>query len=313
MNATKSPGESQGSSFKSGMIFGFSAYLIWGSFPLIIAALSFAGPWEVVVWRIVFGFLVAAGLTTVTKSWPDIRAVLKNRDLLKWQILATIFIMSNWQIYVLAVASHQTLETALGYFINPLVTILLAVIFLGEKLSLAQKISTTFGAVAVIVLTFDYGRLPWIALSLAASFGIYGLAKNKLGGRVSAVNSFALESGTLLPFALVQLALVATIGGGVQFAAQGVAGSLGLIGFGVMTAVPLILFGSAAKRLPLRYIGFIQYLTPIIQFVIAIWVFHEPMPAARWVGFGLVWIGLAFLAGDAIRKGRSAGSSQSLK
>lgn len=295
MKTQKDPG------FGRGLLFGFAAYLLWGSFPLIIIGLSFASAWEIVVWRIVFGFLLAAVLTTATKSWPAILAVLKNRELLKWQLLATVFIFANWQIYVSAVASHQTIETALGYFINPLFTILLAVIFLGEKLSTAQKTSFGFGTVAVLVLTVDYGRLPWIALSLATSFGIYSLAKNKLGGRVSAVNSFALESGILLPVAIIELALVATLGGGIQFAAAGPIGAIGLIFYGVLTAVPLIFFGSAAKRLPLRYLGFIQYLTPVIQFSIAVWVFHEPMPAARWVGFGLVWVGLAVLIFDAIR------------
>lgn len=304
MQTQKDPG------FGRGLFYGFSAYFIWGSFPLIIAMLSFASPWEVVTWRIVFGFLVAAVLTSFTKSWQDIRAVLKNGNLMKWQILATLFIMVNWQVYVIAVATHHTIETALGYFINPLVTILLAVVFLGEKLNRAQWIATSLGTLAVLVLTFDYGRLPWIALTLAFSFGIYGLAKNKLGGKVSAVNSFALESGILLPWAIGQAVVVAVFGGGLSFGAVGFWGTAGLVFFGIMTAIPLILFGSAAKRLPLRYIGFIQYLTPIIQFCIALFVFHEPMPAARWLGFGLVWLGLAALVWDALRPGRVAKSGK---
>ena len=219
-------------------------------------------------------------------------------------ILATGFIGLNWTVYVIGIQNQQTIETSLGYFINPLVTILLAVFFLGEKLSRLQWLATGFGALAVVVLSFDYGRLPWIALVLAGSFGIYGLAKNKLGGRVSAVNSFAIESGLLLPLALVQITIL-QLSGGLQFAQQGFWGSAGLIFFGVMTAIPLILFGTAAKLLPLRYLGFIQYMTPIIQFGIAIFVFQEPMPAARWVGFALVWTGLAVLIFDAIRSARA--------
>lgn len=298
MSIQKDPGVGRG------LFLGVGAYLIWGSFPLIIIMLSFASPLEVVTWRIVFGFLVAALLTTVTRSWGAIAAVFSDRNQMKWMILATGFIGLNWTVYVIGIQNQQTIETSLGYFINPLVTILLAVFFLGEKLSRLQWVATAFGALAVVVLSFDYGRLPWIALVLAGSFGIYGLAKNKLGGRVSAVNSFAIESGLLLPLALVQITIL-QLSGGLQFAQQGFWGSAGLIFFGVMTAIPLILFGTAAKLLPLRYLGFIQYMTPIIQFGIAIFVFHEPMPAARWVGFALVWTGLAVLIFDAIRSARA--------
>jgi chloramphenicol-sensitive protein RarD len=298
MSIQKDPGVGRG------LFLGVGAYLIWGSFPLIIIMLSFASPLEVVTWRIVFGFLVAALLTTVTRSWGAIVAVFSDRNQMKWMILATGFIGLNWTVYVIGIQNQQTIETSLGYFINPLVTILLAVFFLGEKLSRLQWLATGFGALAVVVLSFDYGRLPWIALVLAGSFGIYGLAKNKLGGRVSAVNSFAIESGLLLPLALVQITIL-QLSGGLQFAQQGFWGSAGLIFFGVMTAIPLILFGTAAKLLPLRYLGFIQYMTPIIQFGIAIFVFQEPMPAARWVGFALVWTGLAVLIFDAIRSARA--------
>jgi chloramphenicol-sensitive protein RarD len=298
MSIQKDPGIGRG------LFLGVSAYLIWGSFPLIIIMLSFASPLEVVTWRIVFGFLVAAILTTVTKSWSAIASVFSNKNQMKWMILATGFIGLNWTVYVIGVQNQQTIETSLGYFINPLVTILLAVFFLGEKLSRLQWVATGFGALAVVVLSFDYGRLPWIALVLAISFGIYGLAKNKLGGRVTAINSFAIESGLLMPLAILQITLL-QISGGLKFAQNGPWGSAGLIFFGVMTAIPLILFGTAAKLLPLRYLGFIQYMTPIIQFGIAIFVFQEPMPAARWVGFALVWTGLVLLIFDALRTARA--------
>jgi len=299
MNNKKDPG------FGRGLLFGFGSYLIWGSFPLIITMLAFATPLEIVSWRIVFGFLVAALLTTITKSWPAIMGVLKDKNLMKWMALATVFIASNWIAYVIGVATHQTIQTALGYFINPLVTILLAVIFLGEKLGVAQWIASGFGLLAVIVLTFDYGQPPWIALTLAGSFGIYGLAKNKLGGRVTAVNSFAMEAGMLLPLAGVQFAIISATSGGIQFGQVGFWGTTGLIFFGLLTAVPLIMFGTAAQLLPLRYLGFIQYTTPVMQFLIALFVLGEPMPAARWIGFGLVWIGLAVLIFDALRRNRT--------
>jgi len=283
-----------------GLGYGLTAYLIWGSFPLIITALAFAGPWEIVVWRIVFGFLTAAVMIAFRKDFRELLVIMKNWKQFKWVIVSTVLIMVNWQIYVIAIVEHHVIESSLGYFINPLVTIALAVVFLKERLSVLQWVAVSFGFVAVVVLTFDYGRLPWLALSLAFSFAVYGLAKSKLGGQVSAVNSFALESGLLLPVALIQLWLVSLTPQGITLLTQGFWGAAGLGFYGVMTAVPLILFGLAAQHLPLRYVGFMQYLTPTIQFVLALTVFHEPMPSARWIGFGLVWFALVLLSIDLV-------------
>ena len=291
----------QASEISKGLGFGLVAYLIWGSFPLVIGALEFASPWEVVVWRIVFGFATAALIITATRGWRSFAEVYANKRNLLWLAVAAVFILVNWQVYVIGVQSHRVVETALGYFINPLVTILLAVVFLRERLRALQWAAVIMGAVAVTVLTFDYGRLPWIALTLAGSFGIYGLAKNKLGGKVSPLNSFAYESGMVLPIAIIQGILVAAQPTGLAFGAAGPLQSAALASFGVLTAIPLILFGAAAKRLPLSYVGFMQYLTPIIQFTLALTVFHEPMPVARWIGFGLVWLGLALLSADILR------------
>jgi chloramphenicol-sensitive protein RarD len=285
-----------------GLTYGLSAYLIWGSFPLIITLLAFAGPWEIVVWRIVFGFLTAAAIIGVRRDFKQLWVIMKNWSQFRWVLVSSVLIMVNWQIYVIAIVQKQVIEASLGYFINPLVTIALAVLFLGEKLSRLQWAAVGSGLVAVIVLTFDYGQLPWLALSLAFSFAVYGLAKNKLGGKVSAVNGFALESGLLLPVALVQLWLVSLTPNGITFLTHGFWGAAGLGFYGVMTAVPLILFGLAAQHLPLRYIGFMQYLTPSIQFILALTVFHENMPPARWIGFGLVWFALVLLSTDLLHQ-----------
>jgi chloramphenicol-sensitive protein RarD len=284
-----------------GLGYGLSAYLIWGSFPLIITMLAFAGPWEIVVWRVVFGFLTAAALIAVRKDFKQLLVILRNWKQLRWVITAAVLVFINWQIYVIAVVNHHVIESSLGYFINPLVTIALAVVFLKEKLTRLQWAAVTFGLIAVIVLTVDYGQPPWLALSLAFSFAVYGLAKSKLGGQVSAVNSFALESGLLLPVAIVQLLIVSLTPQGVAFLTHGFWGAAGLGFYGVMTAVPLIFFGLAAQHLPLKYIGFMQYLTPTIQFVLALTVFHEPMPQVRWIGFGLVWFALVLLSVDLVR------------
>jgi len=289
-------------STSKGLTYGLSAYLIWGSFPLIITLLAFAGPWEIVVWRIVFGFLTAAVIIGARRDFKNLWVIMKNWAQFKWVIIATVLIMVNWQIYVIAIVNHHVIESSLGYFINPLVTIALAVAFLKEKLTKLQWAAVAFGLIAVIVLTVDYGQPPWLALSLAFSFAVYGLAKNKLGGQVSAVNSFALESGLLLPVAMVQIWLVALTPTGIVFLSKGWVSAVGLGLYGVMTAVPLILFGLAAQHLPLRYVGFMQYLTPSIQFVLALTVFHENMPQARWIGFGLVWLALVLLSFELLRQ-----------
>ena len=292
------------SSHSTGLLLGVSAYLMWGSFPLIITATKFANPLEVVVWRVVFGFLFAAVVLTVIRGWGKILEFLRSPKKLKWLAVASVFIFINWETYVVAVATGNTIESSLGYFINPLITILFAVVFLGERLRTPQWIALAIGLVAVAVLTFDYGRPPWIALVLAVSFAIYSLAKNKVGGKIQATQSFALESLLVMPIALAQLAFVASSEHITLLDSP--SNAFVLIGFGIMTAVPLILFGAAASRIPLSTIGFIQYMTPVLQFLTAFFILREPMPAVRWVGFGLVWLSLVVLTFDAIRNKRRA-------
>lgn len=285
-----------------GLLYGLSAYLIWGSFPLIIAAASFADPFEVVVWRVVFGFIFAALLVSIVGGWKDILQIVKSAQRLKWVAVASLMIYVNWVVYVVAVATGNVIESSLGYFINPLVTVLFAVLLLKEKLRPMQWVALGIGATAVVILTFDYGRLPFIAIALAVSFGIYSLAKNKVGKKIPALQSFTIESGLVVPVALVQLWLVSQSAQIMIF--SGLVETSILIGFGILTAIPLILFGAAASRVPLSTIGFIQYLTPTIQFSIGFFVFGEPMPAVRWVGFALVWVSLAILTFDALRRKR---------
>ena len=285
-----------------GLLYGLSAYLIWGSFPLIIAAASFADPFEVVVWRVVFGFIFAALLVSIVGGWKEILQIVKSAQRLKWVAVASLMIYINWVVYVVAVATGNVIESSLGYFINPLVTVLFAVLLLKEKLRPMQWVALSIGAVAVVVLTLDYGRLPFIAIALAVSFGIYSLAKNRVGKKIPALQSFTIESGLVVPVALVQLWLVSQSAQIMLF--SGLVETSILVGFGILTAIPLILFGAAASRVPLSTIGFIQYLTPTIQFSIGFFVFGEPMPAVRWVGFALVWVSLAILTIDALKRKR---------
>jgi chloramphenicol-sensitive protein RarD len=266
--------------------------------------LSFADPFEIVVWRVIFGFAFGLAVILVTRKFPEYLSVFKQPKQLLWISLAAVVIYINWQVYVYAVTDNHVLEASLGYFINPLVTIALATIFLKEKLNVLQWVAVGLGGVAVLILTFNYGQPPVIALTLALSFGIYGLAKNRLGGKVSALNSFTVETTLLLPLGIVQLVVLAGMMQ-IQFGYAGLAPSLGLAAYGVLTAIPLLLFGAAAKRVPLSYIGFMQYVTPTLQFLLGLFVFQEPMPVARWLGFALVWFALSILSFDALRQLRN--------
>ncbi|HAE74396.1 MAG TPA: EamA family transporter RarD [Candidatus Aquiluna sp.] len=284
----------------AGLTFGAGAYLIWGSFPLLIQLSKFASPFETVVWRVVFGFLFAALLVTITKTWGQILALVKTPKKLVWVAVAAIFIFINWQVYVVAVVTGNVIETSLGYFINPLVTVMFAVVLLKEKLRRMQWVALGVGLIAVLVLTVDYGRPPWIAIILALSFGTYSLAKNRVGRNIGALQSFTIESATVLPIAIIQLIVVASFGPVMLL--SGPMEAAVLIGFGIMTAVPLILFGAAASRIPLSMIGFIQYLTPVLQFSAGYFILGEEMPPVRWIGFGLVWVSLVILTSDAFRR-----------
>ena len=286
-----------------GLTLGFTAYFIWGSFPVVISLLSFATPWEIVVWRVIFGLVAGLVFIAVARSWRTFLQAFKSKRVMLWILLSSVSVMINWTVYVYAVANQHVVESSLGYFINPLVTILIAVIALREKLRPLQWVAVGFGAVAVFILTFDYGRLPWIALSLAFSFGVYGLAKNKMGDLVTPLHSYTIETVLLTPVVLVMLGGVA-MNGPVVFFTHGWLAAAGLAFYGVMTAVPLILFGVAAKNLPLSWIGLMQYLTPILQFSLGVLYFKEDMPIARWYGFGLVWCALVMLSVDMLRRVR---------
>ena len=286
-----------------GLSLGFTAYFIWGSFPVIISLLSFATPWEIVVWRIIFGLAAGLVFIAIARSGRQFLNAFKSKRIMLWILLSSVSVMINWTVYVYAVANHHVVESSLGYFINPLITILIAVVALREKLRPLQWVAVGFGAVAVGILTFDYGRLPWIALALASSFGIYGLAKNKMGDLVTPLHSYTIETVLLTPVALLML-LAVGMNGPITFVTQGWLAATGLAIYGVMTAVPLILFGVAAKNLPLSWIGLMQYLTPILQFSLGVLYFKEEMPLARWYGFGLVWCALVILSVDMLRRVR---------
>jgi chloramphenicol-sensitive protein RarD len=282
-----------------GGVYAFTAYFLWGFLPLYFLLLVPTGPFELVAWRIVLSLAFCAILLTVLRGWARLIAIVRRPRLLLWTAVAGGLIYVNWQVYIVAALSGHVIEASLGYFMNPIVTVVLGVVVLRERLRLTQWIAVGVAAVAVGVIVVGYGAFPWIALTLAFSFGIYGLVKKKLGPSVDAVSGLTLESLWLVPVAAVILIVVGTTSG-LTFGAGGPwhAVLLGLVG--VVTAVPLLLFAAGARRVPLTVIGLLQFVAPILQFIIGAWLLGEPMPLERWIGFGLVWLALIVLTIDSL-------------
>ncbi|MFC4854298.1 EamA family transporter RarD [Actinophytocola glycyrrhizae] len=284
---------------RRGVLFGVTAYGIWGLFPLYWALLSASGALETLAHRMIWSLVVVAGVLLWTRRFGTFRAVLRNRRQLLLLTAAAVLIATNWGVYIWGVNSGHVVETALGYFIGPLVSVLLGVVLLGERLRKAQWTAVALGVVAVVVLAVGYGELPWIALVLACSFATYGLVK-KLAN-VGAVESMAVETSvTLLP-ALAFVVFLEASGNG-TFTTGGVGHALLLVGGGFVTMVPLLAFGAAAVRIPLSVIGLLQYLTPSLQFTFGVLVFREHMPPERWLGFAFVWLALIVLTFDGLRR-----------
>lgn len=291
---------------RSGLIYAVSAYVLWGILPIYFLALKPASAWEIVAWRVIFSLAFCAIAIAVTRSWRTFGALLKDRRVLFTMGLAGALIYVNWQTYVLATVSGHVVEAALGYFINPIVTVFLGVIVQRERLRIAQWVAVGVSVVAVVVLGVGYGQIPWIALILAFSFGFYGLIKKRVGGRVDAVSGLTLETMWLTPVAIVQL-IVVSLTVGLTIGSNGPWHTVLLVGAGVITAVPLLFFAAASRRLPLVYMGFIQYFAPFIQFLVGVVVLNEAMPPERWIGFAIVWLALLILSVDMIvaaRQGR---------
>ena len=290
---------------RAGGLFAFAAYVLWGFLPLYFLLLVPAGPWEVVAWRILFSLVFCAILLAVTRSWRRLLAILRQPRLLGWTAVAGAVIYVNWQVFLIGTLNGHVIETSLGYFINPIVTVLLGVLVLRERLRVSQWVAIALAAVAVIVIVVGYGTFPWIALTLAFSFGIYGLVKKQIGPSVDAISGLTLESFWLAPVAIVQLVAVAAVGG-ITFATEGPVHALLLAAAGVVTATPLLLFAAGARRAPLTLIGILQFIAPIMQFVIGVWVQHEEMTPERWIGFGIVWLAVLVLSVDSVLAARRA-------
>lgn len=285
---------------RNGVIFGVAAYALWGLFPLYWPLLEPAGDLEILAHRIVWSLAVVLVLLGATGHLSAVRGL----SLRTYGLLAAgaLVITVNWGTYIWAVNSGHVVETSLGYFINPLITVLLGVVILGERLRRWQWIALGIATLAVLVLTVDYGRPPWIALTLAFSFGTYGLIKKKAA--VGAVESLAVETAVLfLPAG--GFLLILELNGSGTFGHASWDTNLLLAGAGVVTAVPLLFFGAAAIRIPLTALGLLQYLAPIIQFILGVTVFDEDVPLLQLAGFALLWSALVLFTVEALRHRRA--------
>lgn len=282
----------------SGMAYGFGAYFIWGLFPAFFGLLAFASPIEILAHRVLWTLAVMLVVMAIAGRLRGLRGM----GLRTWLVVAaaSAAISTNWGVYVYGVTSGHVVECALGYFINPLVSVLLGVVIFRERLVRAQLAAIALAAVAVVILTIDYGRPPWIALILAASFATYGLMKKIVP--LDPLRSLTAEGLVGAPFAIAYLAWLAVTGPATFD--DGNSHTVLLMISGLVTTVPLLLFGAAAHRLPLVTMGILQYLTPALQMAWGLVVGHEYMPPSRWIGFMLIWIALVVFTTDALIRAR---------
>ncbi len=286
---------------RAGLLFGLGAYGSWGLFPAFFPLLEPAGAFEILAHRIVWTLVFMVGVLAAARRLGDLRVIAGR----VWLLLtaAAVLISTNWVIYIYAVNNGHVVDAALGYFINPLVSVALGVLFFGERLNRAQAGALTIAVAAVLVLAVEVGAPPYIGLGLAVSFGLYGAVKKVVptDPRVSV----GVEAGLAAPFALAFI-LGGQLAGHATFAGYGPGHAALMVLSGVLTAVPLLCFAAAAQRLTLVTLGLLMYLNPAMQMSWGVFVGHEAMPPARWVGFGLIWLALVVFSGDALVRSRRA-------
>lgn len=283
---------------RAGLVAALVANLMWGLFPLYWPLLKPATPLEILAHRIVWSLLFVLLLLALTRKLGSLRRLLRDRRAMLALIAAALFQGLNWGTYIAAVNSGQVLQASLGYFITPLLAVLLAVVLLREKLRRTQWIAVSLGVVAVVILTVDYGKPPWLALVLGVCFAAYGFLKRTAGS--GAIEGVAVETGALLAPALAYLVWLA-VQGGATLSADDPGRVVLFVSSGLLTMLPLLFFGAAATRLTFTSLGLLQYVAPILQWVIGVAVVHEPMPLSRLLGFALIWCALVVLALDGWR------------
>jgi chloramphenicol-sensitive protein RarD len=287
---------------RKGLVYGSAAYVLWGAFPLYFPLCEPAGTIEILAERMAWSLVVMLLVLRLGGGFAGVRSVVANRRQFGLLAAAAVFISFNWGTYIYGVNTGHVVETSLGYFINPLFTIVLGVFVLGERLRPAQWVAVAIGAVAVLVIAIDYGRPPWIALVLAFSFGMYGFCKKQ--ANVGAVDSLTVETGVQFVPALIAIAVIGSQGDLVFGTRPDT--TLWLVGLGFITVVPLLFFAAGTRRLPLSVLGLLQYLAPVLQFSVGVGIRHESLPATEFIGFCLVWLALIVLTVDGLRAQRAA-------
>lgn len=282
-----------------GLGYAFFAYAFWALLPAYLQLTKGIDGFELIGWRVLSSLLVAVALVTVVRGWGRLRTVLRSRRDTLTLVVAGHAVLINWTTFIIGVLSDRVLETSLGYFLNPLVSVVLAVLFLGERLRPLQWVAVGLGAAGVLVMAIGYGEVPWIGLLVAGSFGLYGLIKKHVGASVDALSGFTIETAAALPASLVMMGIAFSLGG-VTVATAGAAGIWATVFLGVVTAIPLLAFAAAARRIKLSTLAFVQYLTPVLTFLFGAFVMLEPMPLERWIGFGLVWLSLVLISIDLV-------------
>jgi chloramphenicol-sensitive protein RarD len=273
-------------------------------FPLYFHLLAPAGAWEILSHRILWTLLFCGAVLAVRRDFGWCRSVFGNPRMLGAVTLAGVLLAVNWTIYVAAVVAHHVTEASLGYFLNPIVTVAIGVVVLRERLRPLQWVAVGIGLAAGVYLTVDFGRPPWIAVGLAFSFALYGLMKKRVGISLGALQSLTSETVMLVPIAVAVLVWVG-ITGGTTFTVDSPAHPLLLASAGLVTAAPLLLFGAAARRVPLVTIGLLQFVTPVLQLLCGVLLLGETMSTSRWIGFGIVWVALLVLTVDSIHSVRA--------
>lgn len=296
--------------FGAGLAFAISSYVLWGFLPLLFLGLVPSGPVEIVAWRIVLSLAFCAILLTITRSWPAFISILRDRTAVVTLAIASVLVFANWFIYIIAATTNHIVEASLGYFTNPIVTVLLGVFLLRERLRPLQWVAIGISVVAVFVLAIGYGAFPWIAMALAFSFGLYGLVKKRVAGRADAIGGLTTETLLLSPLAIVMLISVG-VTTGLTVGTVSPLHTWLMASVGIATATPLLLFAAGTRRLPLVYMGLTQYFAPVIQFVIGVVILNEAMPLERWIGFAIVWLALIILTFDMFVNGTRQRAAES--
>ncbi len=282
---------------RRGVLYAVSAFFIWGLFPLYWKPLAHVPALQILCHRAAGSAVFVPGILLIQRNWAWLGDSLRQPARLRVFALSSLLLSTNWLIYIWAVNENRVVEASLGYFINPLVNVLLGRVFLGERLTPAQASAVGLATLGVAWLTLSLGSVPWVALALAGSFGVYGLLRKR--APLPSLEGLALETYLIAPFALLALLILHWQGAGAFGQGSGLSDGL-LMGAGVVTAIPLLLFASGARRLTLATLGLIQYIGPTMQLLLGVWLYHEPFGAVRAIGFGLIWAALALYSGHGL-------------